>query len=99
MKKWQCILCGFVYDEAAGLPEDGIAAIGSGGPYALAAARALSAHTTLSARQTVEAAMQIADGISGGAPHARMSGKRAIKAALLLEAVTDQVEMFGFFGT
>ena len=41
-------------------PEDGIAAIGSGGPYALAAARALSAHTTLSARQTVEAAMQIA---------------------------------------
>ena len=44
-------------------PEDGIAAIGSGGPYALAAARALAAHTTLSARQTVEAAMQIAGDI------------------------------------
>jgi ATP-dependent HslUV protease subunit HslV len=44
-------------------PEDGIAAIGSGGPYALAAARALASHTTLSARQTVEAAMQIAGDI------------------------------------
>ncbi len=26
MRKWQCIVCGFVYDEAVGLPEDGIAA-------------------------------------------------------------------------
>jgi rubredoxin len=25
-KTWQCILCAFVYDEAAGFPEDGIAA-------------------------------------------------------------------------
>jgi rubredoxin len=25
MKQWECVLCGFVYDEAAGLPEDGIA--------------------------------------------------------------------------
>lgn len=25
MKKWQCILCGFIYDEATGLPEEGIA--------------------------------------------------------------------------
>jgi rubredoxin len=25
MKQWQCILCGFIYDEAAGMPEDGIA--------------------------------------------------------------------------
>ena len=24
-KTWQCVLCAFVYDEAAGLPEDGIA--------------------------------------------------------------------------
>ncbi|MCW5575096.1 MAG: rubredoxin [Burkholderiales bacterium] len=24
MRKWQCILCGFVYDEAAGLPDEGI---------------------------------------------------------------------------
>ena len=23
--KWRCVLCGFVYDEAAGLPEEGIA--------------------------------------------------------------------------
>ncbi|MBU3567160.1 rubredoxin [Polynucleobacter sp. UK-Pondora-W15] len=26
MKTWQCIVCGFIYDEALGLPEDGIAA-------------------------------------------------------------------------
>jgi rubredoxin len=25
LKTWQCILCAFVYDEAAGLPEEGIA--------------------------------------------------------------------------
>jgi rubredoxin len=25
MKKWQCSICGFVYDEAAGLPTDDIA--------------------------------------------------------------------------
>ena len=24
-KVWQCVLCGFTYDEAAGLPADGIA--------------------------------------------------------------------------
>ncbi len=24
MKQWQCSLCGFVYDEKAGRPEDGI---------------------------------------------------------------------------
>ena len=23
-KVWQCVLCGFTYDEAAGLPSDGI---------------------------------------------------------------------------
>jgi ATP-dependent HslUV protease, peptidase subunit HslV len=44
-------------------PEDGIAAIGSGGPYALAAARALVEHTDLGSRQIVEAAMQIAGDI------------------------------------
>ncbi len=44
-------------------PEDGILAIGSGGPYALAAARALVAHSSLEARGIVEAAMQIAGGI------------------------------------
>ncbi|CAM5592566.1 Rubredoxin OS=Stutzerimonas stutzeri OX=316 GN=CXK95_05680 PE=3 SV=1 [Stutzerimonas stutzeri] len=25
MNKWQCVVCGFNYDEAAGLPEEGIA--------------------------------------------------------------------------
>jgi rubredoxin len=24
LKVWQCVLCGFTYDEAAGLPGDGI---------------------------------------------------------------------------
>jgi ATP-dependent HslUV protease subunit HslV len=41
-------------------PDDGILAIGSGGVAAQAAARALVSHTTLSAREIVEAAMQIA---------------------------------------
>ncbi|MFN7999587.1 MAG: ATP-dependent protease subunit HslV [Acidobacteriota bacterium] len=41
-------------------PDDGIVAIGSGGPYALAAARALTVHTQLSAREIAEAAMKIA---------------------------------------
>ena len=41
-------------------PEEGIAAIGSGGSYALAAARALGRHTELSAREIAEAAMGIA---------------------------------------
>jgi len=41
-------------------PENGIAAIGSGGPYALAAARALVDHTAFEARKIVEEAMQIA---------------------------------------
>jgi ATP-dependent HslUV protease subunit HslV len=41
-------------------PETGIAAIGSGGPYAQAAAEALAAHTCLSARQIAEEAMKIA---------------------------------------
>ncbi len=41
-------------------PDDGIAAIGSGGPYALSAARALLKHTEMSARQIAEESMQIA---------------------------------------
>src|SRR5579872_7000160 len=41
-------------------PDDGIVAIGSGGPYALAAARALSAHTQMSAKEIVQEAMKIA---------------------------------------
>nr|B8DKL3.1 RecName: Full=ATP-dependent protease subunit HslV [Nitratidesulfovibrio vulgaris str. 'Miyazaki F'] len=41
-------------------PDDGIAAIGSGGPYALSAARALSRHTTLDAETVVREAMAVA---------------------------------------
>ncbi len=41
-------------------PDDGIVAIGSGGPYALAAARALARRTDLSARQIAEEAMKVA---------------------------------------
>jgi ATP-dependent HslUV protease, peptidase subunit HslV len=44
-------------------PDDGIVAIGSGGPYALAAAKALAAHTALDARGIAEQAMQIAAAI------------------------------------
>jgi ATP-dependent HslUV protease subunit HslV len=41
-------------------PDSGIAAIGSGGPYAQAAAQALLEHTELGARQIAEEAMKIA---------------------------------------
>ena len=41
-------------------PTDGVAAIGSGGSYALAAARALLAHSQLSAPEIVRAALEIA---------------------------------------
>ncbi len=41
-------------------PDSGIAAIGSGGPYAQAAATALAEQTQLSARQIAEEAMKIA---------------------------------------
>ena len=41
-------------------PDGGIAAIGSGGPYAQAAAQALMDHTQLSAREIAEEAMKIA---------------------------------------
>jgi ATP-dependent HslUV protease subunit HslV len=41
-------------------PDDGLAAIGSGGPYALAAARALARHTDLPAGDIVRQAMAIA---------------------------------------
>jgi len=41
-------------------PDDGVVAIGSGGPYAIAAARALVRHTDLSARDVVQEAMKIA---------------------------------------
>lgn len=41
-------------------PDDGIAAVGSGGPYALAAARALVRHTDLPLAQIAREAMRIA---------------------------------------
>lgn len=44
-------------------PDDGILAIGSGGPYALAAARALLAHSELDAEALVREALHTAAGI------------------------------------
>lgn len=44
-------------------PDDGIVAIGSGGPYALAAARALAKHTQLTAKEIVQEAMHLAGDI------------------------------------
>jgi len=44
-------------------PDDGIVAIGSGGPYALAAAKALVLHTTLDARVIAQQSMEIAAAI------------------------------------
>jgi ATP-dependent HslUV protease subunit HslV len=44
-------------------PDDGIIAIGSGGAYAMSAAKALARHTSLDARQIAEEAMAIAANI------------------------------------
>ncbi|MCP4598856.1 ATP-dependent protease subunit HslV [Neptuniibacter sp.] len=44
-------------------PEDGVVAIGSGGNFALAAARALTDNTELSAKDVVEKSLHIAAGI------------------------------------
>ena len=44
-------------------PDDGILAIGSGGAFALAAARALMTHTDLTAAQVAEESMRIASAI------------------------------------
>ncbi len=44
-------------------PDDGITAIGSGGPYALASARALLKHTKLSAKDIAQESMRIASEI------------------------------------
>lgn len=41
-------------------PDDDVTAIGSGGPYALAAARALARHTDMTARDIVETALGLA---------------------------------------
>jgi ATP-dependent HslUV protease subunit HslV len=53
-------------------PDDGILAIGSGGPYALAAARALSAHSALPAPAIVEQALAIAADICIYTNHQRV---------------------------
>ena len=44
-------------------PDDGLAAIGSGGPLAVAAARALTKHTSMSAAEVAREALQITSGI------------------------------------
>jgi len=44
-------------------PDDGIVAIGSGGPFALAAARALMKYSNLSAREIVEETLKISSSI------------------------------------
>ena len=44
-------------------PDDGIAAIGSGGPYALAVARSLVRHSDLNAEQIAREALKIASEI------------------------------------
>ncbi len=44
-------------------PDDGVCGIGSGGPYALAAARALTKHTKLGAKEIAQEAMRIASEI------------------------------------
>ena len=44
-------------------PDDGLLAVGSGGPYALAAARALVQHADLDAAAVAREAMKIAAGI------------------------------------
>jgi ATP-dependent HslUV protease subunit HslV len=41
-------------------PDDGVVAIGSGGPFAAAAARALFRHTQMTAAEIAEAAMRVA---------------------------------------
>ena len=44
-------------------PDDGIVAIGSGGNYAVAAARMLKKHTSLSAKEIVKESLEAASGI------------------------------------
>jgi ATP-dependent HslUV protease subunit HslV len=44
-------------------PDDGILAIGSGGPFALAAARALLKYTSMTAKEIAEESLRIAAGI------------------------------------
>ena len=41
-------------------PDDGVVAVGSGGPFAMAAARALARHSRLDAREIAQEAMRVA---------------------------------------
>ena len=52
-------------------PEESLIAIGSGGPYALAAARSLLHHTEMSAREIVESALTVAADICVFTNHQR----------------------------
>ena len=53
-------------------PEDGLIAIGSGGPYALAAAKALLRHTEMDARSIAEEALSVAGEICIYTNHQRV---------------------------
>jgi ATP-dependent HslUV protease subunit HslV len=44
-------------------PDDGIVAVGSGGSYALAAARILTKHTTMGAKEIVQESLNAASDI------------------------------------
>lgn len=59
--KDQCLLISGTGDVIE--PDDMVIAIGSGGPYAQAAAKALFDHTALSAREIAQEAMKIAAGL------------------------------------
>jgi ATP-dependent HslUV protease subunit HslV len=61
MDKQQCFVVSGTGDVIE--PDDSIVALGSGGPYALAAARSLVKHTKLNAKEIVEEAMKIAGSI------------------------------------
>jgi ATP-dependent HslUV protease subunit HslV len=80
LRKLEALLA--VADESASLiitgtgdviePEEGIIAIGSGGPYAQAAAKALYENTELSAREIVEKGLKIAADICVFTNHNRV---------------------------
>jgi len=61
MNKTEALLISGTGDVIA--PEEGIVTIGSGGPYALAAAQAMMRHTNMSAKEIVEEALNIAGNI------------------------------------
>ena len=64
-------------------PDDGIASIGSGGPYALSAARALVRHSDLGAEDIALESMKIASELCAGSPvtAANIRGRRRCRPA------------------